>query len=112
MGLVIERLPYDPVSWEATLVGYPDAEVFHSPGWLDFLGASQGAEPVIAVVRDDGRVSGHFVGAIVRRFGIRILGSPLRGWGTQSMGFLLEPGVDRAKAVDALLRFAFRELGC
>ena len=83
-----------------------------SSGWLSFLAASQGAETVLAGVRDRGRPVGHFVGGIVWRFGIKILGSPLRGWGTESMGFLLEPGVDRRAAAAALLPFAFRELGC
>ncbi len=110
--LVLERLPYDPDRWEAILMRYPDAEVFHGSAWLAFLAASQQAEPVIAVLRAEGRPVGHFVGAIVRRFGIRILGSPLRGWGTERMGFLLEPGVDRVAAARALLPFAYGPLRC
>jgi CelD/BcsL family acetyltransferase involved in cellulose biosynthesis len=109
---VLERIPYDPVAWEATIGGHPDLEVFHGSAWLDYLGASQDAEPVIALVRADGRPVGHFVGAIVRRYGIRILGSPLRGWGTQYMGFLLDDGFDRGRAAEALLPFAFGDLGC
>ncbi len=86
--------------------------MFHGAAWLEFLAASQGAEPVVAVVRADGRPVGYFVGAIVRRYGVRILGSPLRGWGTMFMGFLLEEGFDRRAAAEALLSFAFRDLGC
>ena len=110
--LVIERLHYDPDAWEGIVSGYPEAEVFHGAAWLDFLARSQGAEPVVATVRDQQRVVGHFVGGIVRRFGIRILGSPLRGWGTQSMGFLLQDGVDRRAAAAALIPFAFDGLDC
>ena len=110
--MVLERVPYDPTRWEATIAGHPDLEVYHGSGWLDYLAASQGAEPVIATVRADGQPVGHFVGAIVRRYGIRILGSPLPGWTTQTMGFLLEDGVDRRAAAEALLPFAFRDLGC
>ncbi len=110
--MVLERVPYDPTRWEATIAGHPDLEVYHGAGWLDYLVASQGAEPVIAIVRADGEPVGHFVGAIVRRYGIRILGSPLPGWTTQTMGFLLDGGVDRRAAAEALLPFAFRDLGC
>lgn len=110
--LVLERLPYDPDRWETILLRYPGAEVFHGSAWLAFLAASQQAEPVVAVLRAEGRPVGHFVGAIVRRFGLRILGSPLRGWGTERMGFLLEPGIDRAAAARALLPFAFGPLRC
>lgn len=110
--VTIRRVPYDPVTWDAIVAGYKDAEVYQSAAWLEFLATSQGAEAVVAVVMADGRLVGHFVGAIVRRFGIRILGSPLRGWTTQCMGFLLEEGFDRRAAAEALLPFAFRDLGC
>ncbi len=108
----LERIPYDPVAWEETLAGHPDLEVYHGSAWLSYLAASQEAEPVVAVVRADGRPVGHFVGAIVGRYGIRILGSPLRGWGTQCMGFLLDEGADRRAAAEALVGFAFHDLGC
>jgi CelD/BcsL family acetyltransferase involved in cellulose biosynthesis len=111
-SIVITRLPYDPGAWDAVVEQYPDAEVFQGSPWLAFLAASQGAEPVVAVLRDGDEVVGHFVGAIVRRLGVRILGSPLRGWGTPSMGFLLRPGVDRRAAAEALITFAFDDLRC
>jgi hypothetical protein len=72
-GIFLERVPFDPVAWEAIVAAHADAEVYHSAGWLEYLAASQGAEAVVAVVRADGRPVGYFVGAIVRRFGIRIL---------------------------------------
>jgi CelD/BcsL family acetyltransferase involved in cellulose biosynthesis len=108
----IERMPYEPRTWDEVIARYPDAEVFHSTAWLAFLTATQRAEPVVAIVRQGDRPVGHFVGAIVRRYGIRILGSPLPGWGTQVMGFLLEPDADRRGAAEALIDFAFGVLGC
>jgi CelD/BcsL family acetyltransferase involved in cellulose biosynthesis len=111
-GVALERIQYDPDSWSAVLATRDDADVFHTVQWLNFLRESQGAEPVIAAIRVDEAPAGYFVGAIVKRFGVRILGSPLRGWATESMGFLVEPGVDRRSVADALALFAFRELGC
>lgn len=108
----LERIAYEPDAWDAIVESHPDAEVFHGAAWLRFLALSQNAEPVVAVVRSDQRPIGHFVGAIVRRYGVRILGSPLRGWNTQYMGFLLGAGSDRRAAAAALLPFAYRELGC
>lgn len=109
---MLQRLPYDPAAWEATIAGHPDLEVYHGSAWLEYLAVSQGAKPVTAVVLADGRPVGHFVGAIVRRYGIQSLGSPLRGWNTESMGFLLDEGFDRRAAAEALVPFAFRELKC
>ena len=108
--VVLERIPYDPVAWDAIAVSHDD-ELYHTAAWLGFLTASQRAEPVVAVVRADGRPVGYFVGAVVRRFGVRILGSPLRGWATECMGFLLD-GFDRRDAADALIPFAFHDLRC
>ena len=110
--MILERAALDASEWEAILDGHADAMVFHSSAWLQFVAASQRAEPVIAVVKLDGRTCGYFVGAVVRRFGVRILGSPLPGWVTPYMGFLLEAGVDRRAAAEALVRFAFNDLGC
>ena len=110
--VVLERIPYEPAGWDAAISGHPDLEVFHGAAWLDFLARSQHAEPVVAAVRVDAHPVGYFVGAIVRRWGVRILGSPLRGWTTQSMGFLLPDGLDRRAVTDALVPFAFRDLRC
>jgi len=109
--LTLERIPYDPVVWASTMATHPEAEVYHSPEWLAYLAASQGAEPVLAVVRAAGRPAGYFVGATVRRYRMQILGSPLTGWGTPVMGFLLDDGIDRRAAAEALLEFSFRNRG-
>jgi hypothetical protein len=55
---------------------------------------------------------GFFTGLVVRRYGLRILGSPFQGWTTNYMGFNLRQGVSRRAAVEALLPFAFGPLQC
>ena len=112
LAVVLEGIRYDAGEWGRIVTRYPDAEVFHSPQWLEYLAATQGAEPVVALIRAGGRPVGHFVGATVRRFGLKILGSPMPGWATQHMGFLLEADVDKGAVAEAVLRFAFGELRC
>jgi CelD/BcsL family acetyltransferase involved in cellulose biosynthesis len=88
------------------------SNIFTSPEWVEFVAATQNAEPVIArVLRGDEQV-GWFTGLVVRRFGVRILGSPFAGWMTGPMGFDLDPGVSRREASQALIRFAFKDLRC
>ncbi|AEV86522.1 amino acid racemase [Actinoplanes sp. SE50] len=91
---------------------YPDRLLFHTPEWLAFVAECQGAEPVLATVSDGGVTVGHFTGLLVRRYGLRILGSPMAGWTTSYLGFNLKPGVSRRDALGALTRFAFDDLGC
>ncbi len=90
----------------------PEATVFQSRAWLDFLAESQGCRPVVADVLDGDRIVGRFTGATVRRLGVPLLGSPLPGWTTSYLGFDLALGVDRVEAADALAGHAFGPLGC
>jgi hypothetical protein len=88
------------------------SNIFTTPEWVEFVATTQKAEPVVArVLRDEEHV-GWFTGLIVRRFGVRILGSPFAGWMTGPMGFDLAPGVSRCEATRALIRFAFKDLRC
>jgi CelD/BcsL family acetyltransferase involved in cellulose biosynthesis len=109
--LRLERLDESRVDWEE-LDSYADRNVFQMREWLDFIRKTQQAEPVIAAVRREGETLGFFTGLVVQRYGIRILGSPLRGWTTAYLGFNLRQGVARRDAVEALPQFAFRTLGC
>ncbi len=109
MSIVLERVPLSRVPW-TELDRTPDRTVFQTRAWLSFLEESQAAEPVVAAVLRDDQPVGWFTGALVRKFGIRFLGSPLRGWTTSYMGFNLEAQL-LSGALEPLRRFAFRELG-
>lgn len=86
--------------------------IFRSAEWLEFVADTQGAAPVVADVKRGTETVGQFVGAVTRRLGMRILGSPFAGWTTAYMGFDLAPEISRRSALCALARFAFRELHC
>ena len=109
--LRLQRLDESSVDWDE-LDTYADRNVFQTREWLSFVERTQRAEPVIAEVTQAGETVGLFTGLVVRRYGIRILGSPLRGWTTGYLGFNLRRGVSRRAAVAALPQFAFRTLRC
>jgi CelD/BcsL family acetyltransferase involved in cellulose biosynthesis len=109
-ALRLERVALESCDWQA-MDALPDRVVFQTREWLEFLRRTQDAEPVVARLHADGETVGWFTGAIVRRYGIRILGSPFPGWTTAWMGFNLLAPVDRWDAAAALVPFA-RELGC
>jgi hypothetical protein len=89
-----------------------ERSVFQTREWLEFLAATQGGEPVVARVWDGDDQVGWFTGMVVKRFGVRILGSPFQGWTSGPMGFNLIDGIPRRPALEALIEFAFGELGC
>jgi Acetyltransferase (GNAT) domain len=108
--LRLERVPLDGVDPE--IEALRTRNVFQTREWLEFVEHTQNAEAVVAHVERDGEVVGAFTGLIVKRLGVRILGSPFQGWMTGPMGFSLKPGVSRPEAMKALMRFAFRDLRC
>lgn len=110
-ALRFERIAWESVDWDG-FNGYDDRSLFQSRAWLAFLEEVQGGEPVAAVLTDGQAELGRFHGLLIRRWGMKFLGSPLPGWTTPYMGFAVKPGVARADAARALLDFAFKELGC
>lgn len=109
--LKLQRLDADDLDWPR-LDRYGDRVVFQTREWLEFVARSQRAEPVVAELLDGGERVGSFTGLVVRRYGLRILGSPFPGWTTGSMGFNLVDGVSRRAATEALVGFAFGPLRC
>jgi CelD/BcsL family acetyltransferase involved in cellulose biosynthesis len=110
--LQFQRFDLDARDWSAELDRLPGRLVCQSPEWLSFLKATQHGEPVAALLVDGGQTVGAFAGMIVRKAGLRILGSPFPGWTTSYMGLDLDPAVSRQAALAALVSFAFGELGC
>ena len=112
MAYAFERLNIQGDDWLAEFDGNQARTIYQTPAWLTFISRTQDGEPVVGALREDGKTIGYFTGLIVQKFGFRILGSPFPGWSTDYMGLALSAGADRRKAVQALIEFAFEELGC
>jgi CelD/BcsL family acetyltransferase involved in cellulose biosynthesis len=110
-GLRLERIQPQDGDWQH-MAGVSGRLVFQTREWLDFLARTQNADPVVAAVLRGGERVGYFTGLVIRRFGMRILGSPFPGWTTASMGFTLPADVSPRDAAAALPRFAFGALRC
>lgn len=106
-----ERVDWDRVDWEG-FASYSEFNLFQTRAWIEFLAEVQRAEPVAAILTDGRQELGRVVGLVVRKMGMSFFGCPLPGWTTPYMGFTVKPGVPRRVAAEALLDFAFKELGC
>jgi Acetyltransferase (GNAT) domain len=109
--LVLHRMNVSEIDWPQ-VDALDDRNVFQTREWLQFVQTTQGAEPVLAQVRDGARTVAYFTGLVTRRFGIRILGSPFQGWATGYLGFNRVEPVAGRELVEALVEFAFGPLGC
>jgi CelD/BcsL family acetyltransferase involved in cellulose biosynthesis len=106
-----ERMNLADVDWQQ-LDSLPDRTLCQTRPWINFIASTQQSEPVIARLQEGKDVLGYFTGGIVKKLGLRILGSPFPGWTTSYMGFNLYPDVSRAAALRSLVEFAFGELRC
>lgn len=110
----LERVPLDRVPWGA-LDSLPGRSVFCTREWLTYLERSQRVTPVVARVLIDDRPRGWFTGAVAHRSGVRLLGSPLPGWGTSYMGVEWDDPSDAELtpvALAAVRRWASGSLRC
>lgn len=86
--------------------------IFQTSMWLDFLEVNQKIRPVILELFDGEFLCAFFVGGIVNKFGIKILGSPFEGWLTPDMGFVRVKEIDVNMAIKAVADYAFKNLHC
>jgi len=115
---VIERIDHDlydlaPVTadeiarWDTIVTGFESRSFFHRTAWLDYLKASRSLDISRWVIRDGAETVGYLCGGMFEMGPFRILGSPLRSWGTNTMGPLVNGNVDQRRllrTVDALAR--------
>lgn len=112
MDAAFETVELSLWDWEKMSEAFKDQTVFQTGAWLSFLKKMQQAKPVLAALRSGGMVLGYFSGLIIKKFGVKILGSPFPGWTTCYIGMNLLPDVSRRHALEALIRWAFEDLGC
>jgi hypothetical protein len=96
----------------AELDQFPDRTIFQTQPWQAFVAEAQNASPIILRLLQSNQSVGYFTGLVIKRYGLKILGSPFPGWTTSYLGFNLSSDVPRGAVLEDLARFAFRELGC
>ena len=106
-----EILNLDDVDWQR-LDQFADRTVFQTREWLAFITETQGATPILAELRESGKLVGYFSGLTFTRFGVKVLGSSFPGWTTPYMGFNLLPGYSRQEALQAVEEMAWTKLKC
>lgn len=95
--------------WDDLIAPYESAQLFHRSPWLDYLAASRGIEVRLWAIRDAETTIGYLCGGLVRKGPFLLLGSPLKGWGTNYMGPIMDSDADPLGVVRALDDLAKRE---
>ena len=95
--------------WDELIAPYANRTLFHRRVWLDYLEASQGISIQSWRISEHGRTLGYFCGGLLTKGPFKILGSPLRGWGTNSLGPAGEPSLESSAFLAGLDDLARRE---
>ncbi|MGL5257923.1 MAG: GNAT family N-acetyltransferase [Proteocatella sp.] len=91
---------------------FEDKLIYQTLPWIHFLMETQKVEPIIVKISLNDSYIGYYTGFLFSKFGIKIIGSPFRGWTTLYMGFNLQNGVERAAIVNPLWKFLSKKYHC
>lgn len=80
--------------------------------WLKFLSEDKNAIPKIVRITRDGELIGYFSGLLFSKCGIKIFGSPFKGWTTNYMGFDLYNYDLISDLVKPTIEFIMKETKC
>lgn len=86
-----------------------DTMLFTSKKWIDFLIETTRGKPIFIEIYDlDLKHIGYFTGIIIKKLGIKILGSPFKGWSTPYMGFDISKTQLTAELINQTIDFIFK----
>lgn len=89
-----------------------DKVIYQTKEWINFICETQNVKPIILRITDDKAFVGYFTCFLFSKFGIKIIGSPFRGWTTLYMGFNVAEGVDRASLVKPVWQYLKKQYNC
>ena len=99
----------DIEGWDRLIAPYDTRQFFHQTAWLQYLAESRGAQIRYWAILANGKTIGYFTGGIIRKGPYTILGSPLRGWGTNRMGPIAARDFDQREFLIAIDQLAAQE---
>jgi hypothetical protein len=106
-----EIIPIDKIN-KIEYSSFSNKSVFTTPQWIEFIAVDNDASPVIIRITENETVIGYFSGLIKNKFGIKIFGSPFRGWSTCFMGFDLYENHRTIEILPELVKFIFKHTKC
>lgn len=106
-----EIIPADKIN-EIEYYSFCKKSVFTTLPWIDFIAEDNGASPIIIRITENEMFIGYFTGLLKTKYGIKIFGSPFRGWSTCFMGFDLSDHDRIVKILPEMVTFIFTNIKC
>lgn len=91
---------------------FPNKSVLTTKNWIEFVIEDSKAFPLIVRITENSRLVGYFTSLIVKKFGLKIVGSPFSGWSTPYMGFDLLDETEKIKVLPELTSYLMDKTKC
>lgn len=106
MSFTFEEIPLLS-AFDSAVRHHNIGSVFVHQPWLQFTVDNAGGKFVGIKIQDRVLNTGFFAGILFSRFGVTVIGSPFRGWGTPYMGVFGNIDIDES-LIAGLLEFLFK----
>jgi len=105
-----EKIEEVPSDWDNLIKNFQSKTLFHELFWhKHILSIYKNSRMVYYSISEDGKIVGYFCGLVIKKFGLKIMGSPLKGTGTNYMGPLINTNVDQSKFIKAFINMCKKE---
>lgn len=91
---------------------FPRKSVNTTKEWIEFIQEDSKADPYILEISENGKLVGFFSSLIVKKFGVKIVGSPFPGWSTVYMGLDVYNEALKSEILKDLVPFIMKDTGC
>ncbi len=99
-----------PVEWDILISDFESKTIFHETSWHTHLcDALPNSEVLYFSIQENGKVIGYFCGHLVKKIFFNIMGSPLRGTGTNFMGPVVNSDINQSSLINAIEKMCQKE---
>ncbi len=91
---------------------FPNKSVMTTKEWIEFIEEDSKATPYILRITKDNSLVGYFSALIVKKMGLKIVGSPFPGWSTVYMGLDVYEKIDKYPILDELIPYIIHDTKC
>ena len=94
-----------PEGWDDNIKKFDTKTVFHETSWHDhLLSIHKKSRIEYFSINEKNTIIGFFCCMVVKKFGLKIMGSPLGGTGTNYMGPVVNKDFNQDKLIDSIVR--------
>lgn len=91
---------------------FPNKSVVTTKEWIEFVQEDSNAIPYILRITENGKLIGYFSSLIVKKIGVKIVGSPFPGWSTVYMGLDVYDSEIKCCILKELIPFVMKDTNC